>query len=188
MSDALPRITLGLDDDGAPEVLVGEDRRAADLAGLLALVPGLAAPGAAAMLARAANHLAHGTEYEVITDPAAFEADFRARLAREDPAEPWREGVIRLCDYGVPDFAAIRPPALAGGVLSFHVVDGYLGLPYAARIPLAGGAPDYVPMPLVPVTPAFSRVPAAPPGEAGETGPAETLPDAEAEVAGPPPG
>jgi hypothetical protein len=137
MADTLPELTLGLDDGNKPIVLVGDDEEAASLAALLARVPALA--GNALELARVVNHFAHGVEYDVIEDPAAFAAAYRARLAAEDPAAEWRENVRRLSDFGMPDFTAIRAPRIEGGRLLFHAVDGFLGVPYEVTASVGAG-------------------------------------------------
>lgn len=150
MSDAAPEIALALGDDLEPVVMVG-DEAAADMAALMALAPALAEPAQAAALALAVNHFAHGGDYAVIEDPAAFEADYLAKLAAEDPSAEWREGVLRLTDHGVPDFAQVTAPAWSGGRLVFHAVDTFMGLPY--RVEAAGptAAPEYEPLPLEPL-------------------------------------
>lgn len=151
MAEDLPRIEFGLDDQGRPVVLLGEQGEAADMAGLLGRAAALASPGRATDLAHAANHLAHGAEYRVIDDPAAFAAAYRARLDREDPNQEWREGVIRLRDFGVPDFAAIKPPQTAAGRLVFYAEDRFTGLPYRAEAADLTATPSYSPMPLTPL-------------------------------------
>ncbi len=157
MTDTIPQIVAGIGDDGRPVVLVGETgEEAADLAALRAAAPGLVQPAGAAALAVAVNHLAQGRDFRVIEDPAAFEAAYRARLAQEDPAQPWRQGVFRLSDYGIPDFAAIAAPALHGQVLVFFAEDARLGVPYRIEVDFAQAAPvvdddSYRPLPLEPL-------------------------------------
>lgn len=151
MADDLPPLDLGLDDKGAPVVLLGRAGEAADMPGLLRLAKGMASPAHAAHLARAANHLAHGSDYRVILDPQAFAAAYRARLAQEDPQQEWREGVMRLSDFGVPDFASITPPRLEAGKLTFFAEDSFTGLPYQAETADLKAAPSYTPVPLTPL-------------------------------------
>ena len=151
MSDNLPAIDRGLADDGTPVMLVGRDGRAADMAALLQLAPDLASQEHAAALALAVNHLAQTGGYRVIEDPASFEAAYRARLAHEDPAAPWQEGVMRLSDFGVPDFGSIHPPRFDGGHLRFFAQDSLLGVPYRVDVPDLTAAPSYEPMPLTPL-------------------------------------
>jgi hypothetical protein len=154
MADVTPEIELGLGEQETPVVLIGPDgsqSEAADMSGLLNLVPGLASPDHAADLARAVNHFAHASEYRIIDDPAAFAAAYQAQIAREDPNVEWQEGVIRLIDYGVPDFAEIQPPVFEGGKLVFYAVDVFLGLPYRVKTPELTAAPDYEPMELTPL-------------------------------------
>lgn len=148
MAEDVPEIGLGLTGDAEPVVIVGGGQ-ARDVAGLLRLAPGLATPAHAGALARAVNHLARGNEFRVIEDPAAFAAAYRAKIAAEDPEAEWVEGIVRLRDYGVPDFDAILPPDLQGDRIAFHAADRFLGLPYRVTARL-GEMPDYAPMPLEP--------------------------------------
>jgi hypothetical protein len=147
MADQPTPLDLGLDEAGAPVVLLGGSPPVRDMAALLRLAPGLA-PLA---LARAANHFAHGNEYQVIADPAEFAAAYQAKLAAEDPAAAWQEGVVRLRDYGVPDFASIAPPQLSGEGLVFFAIDVFLGLPYRVEATPAAVAPTYTALPLSPL-------------------------------------
>jgi hypothetical protein len=155
MTDSVPQVVTGAGDDGRPVVLVETGGEIADLAGLIA-VAGLMQADAAEPLAIAVNHLAQGSDFRVIADPAAYEAAYRARLAQEDPAQPWRQGVFRLVDYGVPDFGTIEPPALKAQVLTFFAEHASLGIPYRVEADLGAAAPvvnddSYRPLPLAPV-------------------------------------
>jgi len=152
MADDVPRLDLGLTGAGKPVVLLGNrGEQASDMATLLRLVPGLASPAHAGDLALAVNHLAHSGEYRVITDPGAFETAYRTRLSHEDPNAAWHEGVVRLRDYGVPDFTQIHAPSFAGGRLTFFAVDMYLGVPYRVELSDLLAAPTYTPLPLTPL-------------------------------------
>ena len=151
MVDQPPVIALGQDESGHALVLPGELGPAHTMAELMKMVPQLATPSGAVALAQAANHFAHGTEYRVIVDPKAFEAAYRARIGREDPQAEWQEGVVRLRDYGLPDFGKITAPRLAGGRLVFFAEDTFLGVPYQVELTDLTGAPDYHPMPLTPL-------------------------------------
>lgn len=138
MTDDIPQIILGLGNDSEYVVMIGEaETEATTLDKLFSLAPELKNPAAAVEAARAVNHLSQGQDFEVIEDPAAFEKKFRETLASEDPSAPWREGVIRLSDYGTPDFAAIKKPAMNGTVLTFFAEDTVLGLPYRVEVDLA---------------------------------------------------
>lgn len=155
MSDAIPAIDLGLTSGGEPVVLVGDTgTEARDMAALLRLAPGVALPGHARDAAVMVNHLTQGSDFRVILDPAAFEQAFKARLASEDPAAPFRDGVRRLRDFGVPDFATITPPRFEGTTLVFFAEDVALGLPYRVSVAELSAAPDYAPLPLTPLPPA----------------------------------
>jgi len=152
MADDVPRVDLGLTGTGKPVVLLGNrGDQATDMATLLRLAPGLASSAHAGDLALAVNHLAHGGEYRVITDPKAFEAAYRARLAREAPNAEWHEGVVRLRDYGVPDFAQVHAPSFDAGRLTFCAVDMYLGVPYRVELSNLLASPTYTPLPLTPL-------------------------------------
>lgn len=170
MTETVPEILEGLGNDGRPVVMVGADAVVAtDVAGLLAAGPGLLDPSAAGRLAVAVNHLAQGRDFRVILDPAAFENAYRARLASEDRAAPWRQGVQRLSDFGVPDFAAIAAPVLVGRTLVFHAEDTLLGVPYRVEADLAAGTPAdgaYVPLDLEAMDDTETAVPPDEPGEA----------------------
>jgi len=138
MTDAIPQVALGLGDNSEYVVMVGADEsEATDIAGLLALAPGLLQPAAATDAALAVNHIAQGAAFEVITDPAAFAAVYQARLATEDPTAAWSQHVVRLHDYGVPDFDSIKTPGITGTVLTYFAVDSHLGVPYRVDVDLA---------------------------------------------------
>lgn len=163
MADDAPRIDLGLDAQARPVILLdGSDETARDMATVLRLAPWLAKRERAADIALAANHLAHGGEYRVITDPHAYEEAYRARLASEDPNAPFREGAVRLHDFGVPDFAAITAPHFEGGHLVFFASDMYLGVPYRVEMASVTAAPDYTPVPLTPVAGSSGAAPETP--------------------------
>ncbi len=147
ISDIVP----GHGPDGAPAAFVG-DTAYASLADLLRAEPGLTAPPAAAALAVHVTHFARDGDYALIDDPGAFEAAYRARIEREDPAQPWQQNVMRLRDFGLPDFASIHAPAQQDGTLVFFAVDALTGLPYRVTAALADlSAPTYAPLPLSPV-------------------------------------
>lgn len=163
MADDVPRLDLGLTAEAKPIILLeNKDEMARDMATLLRLAPGLASPAHAADLARAANHLAHGGDYRVITDPHAYEVAYRARLAKEDPNAPFREGVVRLRDFGMPDFAKITAPQYEGGKLTFFAADMYLGVPYKVVLDSLTATPQYAPVPLTPFPAATRAVPETP--------------------------
>lgn len=152
MSDTVPHIDLGLTPSGEPVAIVGQaGAEARDMATLLRLAPGIALPAHAMDAALLVNHLAHGSAYQVITDPKAFEQAYRARLASEDPHAAFIDGVHRLRDFGMPDFTQIKPPRFEGHGLAFYAVDKALGVPYRVVAADLTGTPDYTPLPLTPV-------------------------------------
>ncbi|MQQ09342.1 hypothetical protein GFB49_12820 [Epibacterium sp. SM1979] len=155
MADELPNIDLALGAGSEYMVVVDDAQKASDLGQLLALAPGLLDPEAALVLAQAVNHIAQGHGFSVIEDPAEFASAYQAQLAKEDPSEPWQEGVIRLVDFGVPDFEEIAAPILTGETLVFFARDGFTGLPYRVEVALnpatSVGADDYKALDLEPL-------------------------------------
>lgn len=132
----------------APAIAVG-DGLFRSIEDLVAANPGLAGEGegGAAALAAAYNHLARRDAYEVIEDPAAFEAAYRAAHAAEDAGAAWSQDRPRLSDFGMPDFERLHAPVLAGGTLTFFARDALTGLAYRVSGPwkLPEGA-SYEPM------------------------------------------
>ncbi|MEP3332406.1 hypothetical protein [Sedimentitalea sp.] len=142
----LPPIERTQDEKG-PLVQVG-DTEMRSFAELLKAAPQIADPKYVQGLAYLANHLSYGFDYSVIDSPGDFEEEYRARMAQEDATAPMVPGVVRLIDYGVPDFAEVAPPALEGDTLRFFAVASTLGFPYAVTVNLASGDTDYAPMTL----------------------------------------
>ena len=138
--------------EGRPVIAVG----GAEVAALAALVeadPSLKQPDKLGAWADAVNHLQYGSEYHVIHDPEAYRARYAQRLASENPDEPWREGVVRVSDFGVCDTAEIQPPRREGASLLFYAEDDYLGIPYHVTAPLPeqpSGEVHYEPLPMTP--------------------------------------
>ncbi|MFD3191024.1 hypothetical protein ACFMPD_12220 [Sedimentitalea sp. HM32M-2] len=146
-SDIVP----GHGPDGAPAAFVG-DTAYLSLTELLQAEPGLLDPGAASELALQVTHFARDGDYSLIADPGAFETQYRERLNSEDPDQPWQQNVMRLRDFGVPDFSAIQAPAHQDGNLVFFAADALTGLPYRVTAGLGDlTAPAYAPLPLTPV-------------------------------------
>ena len=114
-----------------------EATKVTSVAGLLSQVPDLSA-AEAVDVAKAVNFLSQGTDFDVIETPDAFAEAYRAKLATEDPSAPWQEGVVRLSDYGVPDFSEIAAPVLSDGTLVYFARDTFLGLPYRVSVDLTG--------------------------------------------------
>ena len=150
MADGLPPITFVLTDAGAPAVMVAE-AEADTLAEVLQIAPGITDPRWTRLYARVVNHLTYGYDYEMITDPAAFEAEFRAAWEAEPETVPDDAPVTptRLRDLGMPDFTQIAAPAIVDGELVFYVRSNYYGIPY--RVGLRPGAdPTYTPVAMQP--------------------------------------
>ncbi|NIZ63046.1 hypothetical protein DL239_18940 [Sedimentitalea sp. CY04] len=136
MADALPNIDFVRTAEAEYVVIIDDAQKTADLTQLLTMVPGLAQPEAATTLAKAVNHISQGRGFSVITDPSAFAQAYNAQLAGEDVNTPWQEGVIRLVDFGVPDFDEIQAPSLVNDQLVFFARDGFTGLPYRVETSL----------------------------------------------------
>ena len=137
MADGLPPIEFDIGTDGAPVVIVAE-AEARDLDSALRLAPALGDPQWLIAYAQVANHLAQGDRYEVIVDPAEFRAAYMAAYEAEDPDEPPAPGLIRLHNYGLPDFDSIAAPHMEGENLVFHAENVTLGIPYRATMSAAG--------------------------------------------------
>ena len=139
MTDAIPQVTLGLGAGSECVVMIGaEDHEATDLARLFTIAPELKQSEAAQDAALAVNHLAQGAAFDVILDPDAFAKGYKAKLAAEDPSADWSQDVVRLHDYGIPDFDMIQPPTTANEHLVYFAVDSYLGVPYRIEVNLGG--------------------------------------------------
>jgi hypothetical protein len=151
MIDQPAAVVLGIDDDGGKLVLPSGAGQAHDMKELLGMAPDLAQHPLP--LAQAVNHFAFGSRYHVISDPQKFEADYKAKLASEDPRQPFNERVMRLRDFGVPDFAAIKAPAVSGGHLVFYATESTLGVPYKVECATLTAQPHYTPVPLTPLPP-----------------------------------
>jgi hypothetical protein len=167
MTDGIPQVVLGIDDASQSVVIVEGETEVGTLAALVAAAPGLLHRDAAATMARAVAHLAAGTDYRVIEDTAAYEAAYRAQVAGEDPNAPWRAGVYRLRDHGMPDFAGITAPAYQGTRLVFFAASAPIPLPYRVEIdvgdPGAAVGPDiFRAVSLTPFPPAPTEPPANP--------------------------
>lgn len=167
MTDAIPQVALGIDEAAKSVVIIEGAKQVSSLEALLAEAPGLLHPEGALTMARVVNHLATGNDWRVITDPAAYEAAYRARLDTEDPNAPWQQGVLRLRDHGVPDFAAITAPRMAGTRLIFFAADSALGLPYRIEADMADPAHAadrglYRAVSLTPLPPSTAAPPANP--------------------------
>lgn len=147
MADGLPPISMQYDQTGAPIVIV-EQARAADLADVIRLAPALSDPHWVRAYARVVNHLAQGDKFGLIVDPAAFEAKYRAAFDAENPDEEPQAGVMRLRNFGIPDFGAIKPPEMQGGDLVFYAENTFMGIPYRA-VMAEGAEPVYTPVAMV---------------------------------------
>lgn len=139
MTDGLPNIDLALGAGSEYVVVIDDAQKASDLKQLLSLAPGLMDPEAALILAQAVNHIAQGHGFSVIDNPDQFAADYQAQLSKEDPKAPWQEGVVRLTDFGVPNFDEITVPTLIGDTLVFFARDEFTGLPYKVTVGLSEG-------------------------------------------------
>jgi len=146
MSDGLPPISMVLSDQGAPVVIIGESQ-VSNAKDLLAAAPALQEPEWIRVYANVLNHMAHGYKYELIIDPDEFEAQYMKEYEAEDPDEPPVPGLIRLHNYGIPEFSEIAPPFYEGDTLTFYVRENFLGIPYKATLG-SFFLPDYEPVTL----------------------------------------
>lgn len=141
----MDELTFAFTQDGLVAVVNGTEE-ISDLEGLLTRAPDVPAP----VLAQALTEFGPAG-FQVITDPAAFEEAFRTRLAGEDPNEPWREGMMRLRDFGIPDFTEIAPPKIEDGTLVYFARALFNGLPYRTKVTLGRvGDVTYLPLELTP--------------------------------------
>ncbi len=149
MSEYVDVMQFGLKPTGEIVVMIGTAAEATSLQDLLALAP-KASP---LNWAEVVNELEYSGEFSVITDPETFQRDYLRQIEAEDPNQPWQEGVIRLRDFGVPEFAEICVPRLEGSHLVYFVSDDTTGLPYSAEVDLTPGsaAPTYRPLELRPM-------------------------------------
>lgn len=138
---------------GEGRVAYVEDTAYDSIDAVVAAFPALTSAEGALHLAKLVSHFARGDLFAVIDDPAAFEAGYKARLASEDPTpQPYEQNVIRLSDFGEPDYGALTPPKIEAGALVFFARDAATGLPYQVRAALAAlGAPAFNPVPLTPL-------------------------------------
>jgi hypothetical protein len=139
MADGLPPISMDFAADGTPVVMVAE-AEARDLAQVLSLAPALGDAKWLRAYVRVANHLAKGDRFDPIMDPVAFESAYRAAYAAEDADEAPVPGNARLHNYGLPDFAQIKPPAMEGDTLVFYARNTFMGIPYKVTMPKAADA------------------------------------------------
>ncbi|MEP4196230.1 MAG: hypothetical protein ABJL99_11425 [Aliishimia sp.] len=133
MTDTLPEFIPGTDfETGAPTAVTGETTFQS-LNALIEAFGSILDPENRTALATLFVHFARPYAYSLITDPAEYEADYRARLASEDPSQPWNEGPARLSDFGIPEFSDVKAPTLTGTVLQCWVRDSYSDLAYVAQ-------------------------------------------------------
>lgn len=144
MADALPPVELDFADSGSPVVII-EQIEVDDATRLLQAAPALADPKWAFAFAQMVNHIMQGDEYELIIDPAAFQASYMETYNAEDPDEEVGAGTIRLHNFGIPDFAAMHPPKLEGDTLVFFAENMFMGIPYKATME-PGQTPVYEPV------------------------------------------
>jgi hypothetical protein len=147
MADSLPPLEMDFASNGAPVVVV-EDVEASDLSEALRLAPALGEPNWVRAYSRVVNHFSSGGDFEPIMDPSTFKAKYLAAYEAEDPDEEVGPGVIRLHNFGIPDFAAIHPPMKDGNTLIFFVENMFMGIPYKVTM-RDGTQPEYQPVAMV---------------------------------------
>jgi hypothetical protein len=130
MADELPPISLDVDPDGGPLVLVG-DETLTEPDAVARKVPALTEPARATTLAFVVNHLSHGYDYEPITDPASFRATYLAEYEGEDEEATVPPGKRSLRGFGLPRFDEIETPQIRpDGELVFYAQSIGLGIPF----------------------------------------------------------
>ena len=155
--------------------MLNDSEEIGDLAALQTRAPD--APAEA--LARVAAALGK-PGYDAILDPVAYEALTRTRLENEDANVPWQPGVMRIRDFGLPDFATITEPSRDGDTLTYFARDTHTGLPCKVVVPLrAAEDVTITPLPLTPMegdpVPVPPEVTAAAPGPDKSVGAPEEL-------------
>jgi hypothetical protein len=153
MTDAAPNILYSIDEAGKPIAII-ERRIEGGQQDVLAHYPGIIAGEFTLELAKLVNHFAREFKYEVIGDPAAFEAAYLERLNGEAKDVNWSQGATKLSDFGVPDFSTIKEPSFDGSNLIYYARSMRLGVPYEVKVAVNGtdiGEASYSPLPLEPV-------------------------------------
>ena len=138
MANELPYIGFGTDDNGAKMGVIGAETYGSVAAMLIARASMANEP---VPLAAALNHFdENGDDFDVITDPAAYKADFLQRYAAEEEMD-WDQFTARLSDFELPDFEQLTAPTVSGGQISFCA--NHLGLeaPYRVTGLADGSAP-----------------------------------------------
>lgn len=122
-------IGLGFNADQTPN-LSFDGQHFATWGDVVAKVTGLDAPENVVNVARAMTHFSYKARYRVIEDPEDYEARYRARVATEDPDQPFEQNQIRSSSFGIPDFSEISAPQIINGKLRYFVADVALHVPY----------------------------------------------------------
>lgn len=149
MSEYTDLMEFSVTAQGEWVVLIG-NHEARTIADVVALSPNAAPTNWADIL----NELASRGDFEVIDDPAAFRVAYEATFTEEDPEKGWSPDVMRLRDFGMPNFDEITTPRIDDGLLVYFARDAYTGLPYRAEMPLNGDVaePTYEPLDLKPAS------------------------------------
>jgi hypothetical protein len=153
MTDAAPEILYSVNRSGDPIAII-ERKIEGGQQEVLDHYPGMITGELTTDLAKMVNHFAREFQYEVIEDPAAFAAAYRAQIAAEDPDANWQQGNPRLRDFGMPDLDAITPPVLNGQKLVYFAKSVRLGVPYRVDVDIDGttiGKAQYEPMKMGPI-------------------------------------
>jgi len=138
MTNDTPYIGFGTDDDGEKMGVIGAETFGS-VAAMLAARPAMA--NEPVPLAGAVNHFdENGDDFDVITDPAAYKADFLQRYAAEEEMD-WDQFTARLSDFELPDFEQLTAPAVSGGQISFCANHLGFASPYRVSGPADGSAP-----------------------------------------------
>ena len=153
MTDITPEILYSVDRSGNPIAII-ERKTEGGQQDVLAHYPGMLTGDMTTDLAKMVNHFAREFQYDVIDDPTAFAAAYRAQIANEDPNANWQQGNPRLRDFGMPDLDAITIPVLTGNKLTYYAKSVRLGVPYRVDVEIDGtkiGEAKYEPMKMGPI-------------------------------------
>ncbi|MEL7131146.1 MAG: hypothetical protein AAGK77_01910 [Pseudomonadota bacterium] len=143
----LPPLNMLMNKTGAMIVRVDFETDYDNALALLGAVSALREHPAKA--AEAINHLSHGFDFSVITDPDAFREEYEAKYAAEGDT-PYTAGRPQLHDFGKQDLSSLGVPTFEGNMLVFFARDRTLGIAYRAEIPLDTGVATYTPVATLP--------------------------------------
>ena len=149
MSKESLSVELEFDDegDGTPIIVInGETVK--DIHRIIEIEPRYGNPQWVSGYSQLVNHLSEGYDHELILDAQEFKKKYMEKYNSEDPNEEVGPGVIRLRNFGIPDFSLIAPPEYQGDTLVFFTENVFMGIPYKVTMKKAE-APQYEPVGMV---------------------------------------